>query len=177
MDRGRAGSALTRVAVPAVAMAVAVLLLVRHRRRVRVADRYEDRQTERTIVVDRDRMRVYWLCREPERVAATLDPGVRAVRVDDRWSQWLVPAADGVDQLLSVEVVGDIPEMLIAWRVRDDWLPIEGTIRLAEAGPERTEVTVNLRYRWAGGDDPVNRWLERALDRVAAAATVQPSGA
>src|SRR5215475_5506317 len=103
-------------------------------------------------------MRVYWLCHEPARAAALIDPAMRAVRIDDRWSQWVVPLPGGLDHVLTVEVVGDIPELLIAWRVADDWLPHEGTVRLAEAGSDRTELTVNLRYRWAGGDDPVERW-------------------
>lgn len=174
--RGRPGTAVTRVAVPALAVTVtvvAVLRALRRRHRAKVAgDRYEDREASRQIVVDLDRTRAYWLCREPGRVAASLDPAVRVVRVDDRWSQWVVPLPNGLDHLLTVEVVGDIPELLVAWRVADNWLPHEGTVRLAEAGPDRTELSVSLRYRWAGDHDPVDTWLEQALERVATAAAL-----
>jgi uncharacterized membrane protein len=175
-SRAQAGTTVTRVAVPALAVAVAVvgvLRAVRRRHRAKVTGGgYEDREVRRQIVVDLDRTHVYWLCREPARVAASLDPAVRVVRVDDRWSQWVVPLPNGLDHLLTVEVVGDIPELLVAWRVADNWLPHEGTVRLAEAGPDRTELSVSLRYRWTGDDDPVDAWLERALERVATAAVV-----
>jgi uncharacterized membrane protein len=164
---------VTAIVVPAVAAALvlAVLRVLRQRRRAtQAAGRYEDREATRTVVLNQDRTRVYWLCSEPTRMAAALDADLRAVPVDDRWSWWVVPAPGG-DHLLAVEVVGDIPELLIAWRVADEWLPHEGTVRLAEAGPDRTELSVSLRYRWAGGDDPVDRWLGRALDRIATAVT------
>jgi uncharacterized membrane protein len=172
MNRGRAATAATRVATltVAVGMAVAVLRAARRRRRAWIAlGRYEDRETTWNIVVDRDRTRVYWLCREPARVASALDPAARAVPMDDRWSRWVVPVSGGVDHVLAVEVIGDVPELLIAWRVADEWLPHEGTVRLADAGPDRTELSVSLRYRWAGGEDPVEPWLGRALDRIATA--------
>jgi len=172
MDRGRAATAATRIAILAAAVGIAIVALRAARRRRRAwiaAGRYEDREATRNIVVDRDRTRVYWLCREPARIAAALDPTVRAVPVDDRWSRWVVPVSAGVDHVLAVEVIGDVPELLIAWRVADEWLPHEGTVRLAAAGPDRTELSVSLRYRWAGGDDPVDPWLGRALDRIATA--------
>jgi uncharacterized membrane protein len=163
---------VTAIVIPAAALALVVLRVVRRRRRgTQAAARYEDREATRTVVLNQDRTRVYWLCREPTRVAAALDADALAVPVDDRWSRWVVPASGGVDHLLAVEIVGDIPELLIAWRVADQWLPHEGTIRLAEAGPDRTELAVSLRYRWAGGEDPVDRWLGRALDRIAMAVT------
>lgn len=172
MVRERGAAVATRIAVLAVAvgMALAVFRAARRRHRAWVAaGRYTDREATRNLVVDRDRTQVYWLCREPARVAAALDPAVRAVPVDDRSSRWVVPASGGVDHVLAVEVIGDIPELLIAWRVTDEWLPHEGTVRLAEAGPDRTELSVSVRYRWVGGDDPVDPWLGRALDRIAVA--------
>src|SRR5262249_49938456 len=107
-----------------------------------------------------------------------LDPAVRAETVDDTWSRWTVPTPDGVPRLLTVEVVGDIPELLLAWRTGNGWLPHEGTIRLAAAGTGRTELSVTVRYRWSPGwaaaagvrDDAVDGYLAGALERIAEAA-------
>jgi uncharacterized membrane protein len=175
----RIGTALLGAAI-----SVAVLRALRRRRAAWVRQgRYEDREARRRIVVDQDRTRVYWLCREPARLAAVLDPAVRAESVDGTWSRWTVPTPDGVPRLLSVELVGDIPELLLAWRAGNGWLPHEGTIRLAPAGTGRTEVSVTVRYRWsaewaAGAGvraDPVDGYLTGALERVAVAARTAAS--
>jgi uncharacterized membrane protein len=176
-----AGEATIRIgtALLGAALAVAVLRALRRRRAAWIRQgRYEDREARRQIVVDQDRTRVYWLCREPARLAAALDPAVRAETIDDTWSRWTVPTPDGVPRLLTVEMVGDIPELLLAWRAGNGWLPHEGTIRLAAAGTGRTEVSVTVRYRWstqwaadAGvSADPVDGYLAGALERVAGAA-------
>jgi uncharacterized membrane protein len=180
MSRGDGAPVLVRAGtvVLGAALAVAVLRAVRSRHRAWVgAGRYEDREASRHIVVEVDRTPVYWLCREPERLAAALDPSLRAEAVDDTWSRWSVPQPSGGQRLLTVEVIGDIPELLLAWRVGNGWLPHEGTIRLAAAGTDRTELSVSVRYRWsaewaarAGVDgDPVDRLLALALQRIATA--------
>ena len=160
------------------AVSVAALRAMRRRRRAWVeAGRYGEREAARRIVVDADRTRIYWLFRDPQRVADLLGPRVRAETVDDTWSRWSVPEPGGVERLLTVEMVGDIPELLLAWRVDNGWLPHEGTVRFAEAGLDRTELAVTVRYRWsqqwasrAGvSADPVDGLLATALDRVAAA--------
>jgi uncharacterized membrane protein len=176
-----AGGATIRIgtALLGAALAVAALRALRRRRAAWVLEgRYEDREARRRIVVDQDRTRVYWLCREPARLAALFGPAVRAETVDDTWSRWTVPTPDGVPRLLTVEVVGDIPELLLAWRNGNGWLPHEGTIRLAAAGTDRTEVSVAVRYRWSAEwaaatgvrDDPVDAYLAGVLERVAGAA-------
>jgi uncharacterized membrane protein len=182
-----AGEATVRIGTVllGVALAVAVLRALRRRHAAWVREgRYEDREARRRIVVDQDVIRVYWLCREPARLAAALDSSVRAETVDSTWSRWTVPTPDGVSRLLSVEVVGDIPELLLAWRAGNGWLPHEGTIRLAAAGTGRTEVSVTVRYRWspewaaAAGvtGDPVEGYLAHALERIAGAASAAASG-
>lgn len=176
-----AGEAIIRIgtALLGAAVAVAVLRALRRRRAAWVRQgRYEDREARRQIVVDQDRTRVYWLCRDPARLAAVLDPAVRAEAVDDTWSRWTVPTPDRVPRLLTVEVVGDIPELLLAWRAGNGWLPHEGTIRLAPAGTGRTEMSVSVRYRWSPewaaaeglSGDPVDGYLAGALERIAGAA-------
>jgi uncharacterized membrane protein len=186
MSRGDAGSAAVRAGTVLLgaALSVAVLRAARRRRAAWVrGGRYEEREARRRIVVDLDRPQTYWLLREPERLAAVLDPSVRAEAVDDTWSRWSVPTPEGVARLLTVEVIGDVPELLVAWRVDNGWLPHEGTVRLAAAGTDRTEVSVAVRYRWsaqraadAGVDgDPVDRLLSLALERIAGAAQTATS--
>jgi uncharacterized membrane protein len=181
MSAGVAGQAAIRIgrALLGAALSVAVLRALRRRRAAWVHQgRYEDREARRRIVVDQDRTRVYWLCHEPARLAAALGPAVQAEAVDDTWSRWTVPTPNGVPRLQTVEMVGDIPELLLAWRAGNGWLPHEGTIRLAPAGTERTEVSVSVRYRWSAewaaaagvSGDPVDGYLARALERIAAAA-------
>jgi uncharacterized membrane protein len=181
MSRGDAGSAAVRIGTVLLgaALSVAVLRALRRRRAAWVrAGRYSDRETRRHIVVDQDRSRVYWLFREPERLAAVLGPAVRAEAVDDVWSRWSVPTPDGAPRLLTAQVAGDIPELLLAWRVDNGWLPHEGTVRLATAGTDRTDVSVSVRYRWSAewaadagmSGDPVDRLLDLALERIAGAA-------
>jgi hypothetical protein len=165
----RAGALLLGAAV-----SVAALRAMRRRRRGWVeAGRYEEREATCRIVVDGDRTRSYWLCRDPQRLAAALEPPVRAETVDDTWSRWSVPEPGGVRRLLTVGIVGDIPELLLAWRVDNGWLPHEGTVRFADAGTGRTELAVTVRYRWTRQsglpDDPVDGLLATALGRLAAA--------
>ena len=177
------GDGLVRVgaALLGAAVCVAALRAIRRRRGAWVeAGRYADREAARRIVVDGDRTRIYWLMRDPQRLAAVLGPAVRAETIDETWSRWSVPEPGGQERLLTVEVMGDIPELLLAWRVDNGWLPHEGTVRFAEAGTDRTELAVTVRYRWSYEwarrtrvpDDPVDGLLATALDRVAASAGV-----
>lgn len=180
MSRGdvlvRAGAVLLGAAV-----SVAALRAARRRRHAWVeSGRYADREAVRRIVVDEDRTPTYWLLRDPQRLAERLGPPVRAETIDETWSRWSVPEPGGTERLLTVELVGDIPELLLAWRVDNGWLPHEGTVRLADAGLGRTELAVTVRYRWsqewasrAGvSDDPVDRLLATALERFAGSSTV-----
>ena len=164
------------VVLGAVISVVTLRALRRRRRAWREAGRYEDREAARRIVVDADRTRTYWLLRDPQRLAARLGPPVRAETVDTTWSRWSVPEPGGLERLLTVEVIGDVPELLLAWRVDNGWLPHEGTVRFADAGADRTELAVTVRYRWSAQwavragvlRDPVDRLLATALDRLAA---------
>jgi hypothetical protein len=80
----------------------------------------------------------------------------------------------------AVQLTGDLPGVLLSWRVAEAPLPHEGTARLhAVAGADRTEVAVQLRYRWSPDlaraarvpEPEVHRRLDeclRALHRSAA---------
>lgn len=171
----RAGAVLLGAAV-----SVAAVRAMRRRRRAWVrAGRYVEREAVRRIVVDGDRTRTYWLLRDPQRLADRLGPPVRAETIDETWSRWSAPEPGGQERLLTVEIIGDIPELLLAWKVDNGWLPHEGTVRFADAGLDRTELWVTVRYRWSAEragqagvpGDPVDGLLATALDRLAAAGT------
>jgi uncharacterized membrane protein len=171
----------------AAAVAVSAVRAARRRRRSWIAaGRYEYRALTETTVLPVLREHLYWLLREPTRVARLVDPDAEVEPLGDTRSRWTLAGPDGTQVSCLVEVIGDVPEMQISWLVPDGPLPHEGRIELTPVPPDTdlptvTEVRVRVRYAWSdrlaraagiGAEEPA-RVLRRAL-RALATASAQP---
>ncbi|MBO0868129.1 MAG: hypothetical protein J2P15_06150 [Micromonosporaceae bacterium] len=175
---------LPRVAVRAatVAMTVAVAVAaVRAARRGRAAwkasGRPRQRRLNESVQSSASRQQVYWLCRDVRRLAQLVDPRVRVTEVDDVRSNWQIGSV-----ACTVEITGDVPELLLSWQVADGPVPHHGRLTLHPAGTANpagggTRIAVQVRYEWpprtqdAGIDTGApDRLLRRALDAIAAQA-------
>jgi hypothetical protein len=148
----------------------------RRRRRTWVAaGRYEYRALTESFDLPVLRERLYWLLREPVRAARLVDPDATVEPLDENRSRWTVAGPGGTPVGCLVEVIGDVPEMMVSWSVPDGPLPHEGRVELT---PVRggTGVRVRVRFAWSdsmaraagiGADDPA-RVLRRAVHRLRA---------
>jgi uncharacterized membrane protein len=183
------GAAL-RAGTAALALAalVAAVRAARRRRRAWIAaGRYEYRALTETLDLPIARDHLYWLFRDASRMARLLDLDARVVPVDPVRSRWTLAGPGGEPVTCTVQVIGDVPELMVAWSVPDGPMPHRGTIDL-ERIPAGTRAHTRIRYAWspvraqAAGvaEDAPRRTLERAADTLrheAEFATGRPAGA
>jgi uncharacterized membrane protein len=161
------------VTLAAAALVSAVRAARRRRRAWIAAGRYEYRTLTGTLDLPVDREPVYWMLREAHRAALLVDPDTEVTPLDDTRSRWTLAGPDGTPVTLTVEIIGDLPELMVSWSVPDGPLPHEGRVDLGLI-PAGTRVHARVRHIWsrrlageAGieADDPA-RVLQRAMDRL-----------
>jgi uncharacterized membrane protein len=166
---------LVRAATAACAVAVVIVAVRGNRRRKQVwlvEGRPQERETRANVLLPGAREEIYDLFRDLNRLAAALGGTVEVLTVDDTTFRW----AHGVDGeptvVVTVEITGDLPELLLSWETAEPPLPHEGTVRFTPVGDgDRTRVDVGLRYRWSTDlarqagvpDDAVDRVLSGYL--------------
>ncbi len=168
-------------AFAATVVVVAVRAARRGRREWRGEGRPERRETTATLVLPRPREQVYDLFRDVERLAAVLGPEVSVEILTDDSFVWVHSPQGREPVAVIVRLIGDLPEVLIAWETADPPLPHEGSVRFAFAdGGTRTRLDVNLRYRWSAerarevgiADDAVQALLRRLLTTLSESAAL-----
>jgi len=133
-----------------------------------------ERTLTEVVLVDPDVPEIYALWRDPLLLAPFIDDRVEVELLDDVRSRWTVPGPDGYPLTCTAELVGDIPELVLVWRVDDGYLPHEGRVMFTRYGPGTiSEVTVSLRYQRPPGvdvdPDLPRRLVRRTLDNLAVA--------
>jgi uncharacterized membrane protein len=181
----RMGPALVRAATVAMAVAATVAAVRAARRRHaewKESGRPRQRRLNETALTSASRQEVYWLCRDVPRLAQLIDSRVRLVELNDVRSNWEIGRV-----ACTVEITGDVPELLLAWEVADGPVPHHGRLTLHPAGDLTTggtRIAAQVRYRWPpstedaaiDADEP-RRLLRRALDAIAAEAALGPQHA
>jgi uncharacterized membrane protein len=170
--RGTALRAAT-LALATAALVNAVRAARRRRRAWLAAGRYEYRALTETFDLPVDREPLYWLLREPGRAARLVDPDARVTPLDETHSRWTLTGPAGTPVTCAVEVMGDVPELMVSWSVPDGPLPHQGRVQLSPV-PAGTRVQVRVRYPWSrrlaseAGITPGDpaRVLRRATDRL-----------
>lgn len=180
MATSRTRDAVLRAATASLSAAVlvtAVRAARRRRREWRASGRYEHRSLTETLDVPADREPLYWLLRDATRVARVLDPQARVALLDGTRSQWTLTGPRGEPATWVVEIVGDVPELMVSWSVTDGPMPHHGRVQLS-AAPGGTRVGARLEYTWSSEltgatgieEEAPGRVLREALRRVCAAA-------
>ncbi len=149
-DSGLRDSALraAAMALAGTALVVAVRATRRRRQSWIAAGRYEHRALTETVDLPAHREHLYWLLRDPERAVRLLDPDARVVLLDATRCRATLTGPRGEPVTCLVEVVGDVPEMVVAWAVADGPLPHQGRVTLTPV-PAGTQVRAQLRYAWS----------------------------
>jgi uncharacterized membrane protein len=133
-----------------------------------------DRTVTELVLVDPDVAEVYGLWRDPLLLAPFVDDHVEVDLLDDVRSRWTFPGPDGDPVSCTAELIGDIPELALAWQVADGPLPHEGRVEFTRYGPGTiSEIRVDVHYRRPPGADVdaelPRRVLRRTLDSLAVA--------
>ena len=131
-----------------------------------------DRTVTEVALVDVDVFDVYAIWRSPLLLAPFVDDRVNVELVSDTRSRWTFPGPDGTPVSCTAELVGEVPEWVLAWRVRDGPLPHEGHVDFLRRAPgTASQLTVQVRYRQPpeGAIDPdlPRRILRRTLGALA----------
>jgi uncharacterized membrane protein len=133
-----------------------------------------DRTVTEVVLVDPGVPEIYALWRDPLLLAPFVDDRAEVAQLDDVRSRWTFPGPDGEPVTCTAHLVGEFPELVLAWRVDDGPLPHEGRAAFTPHGPGTvSQVTVDLRYRWpprveVDAELP-RRVLRRTLDNLAVA--------
>jgi uncharacterized membrane protein len=132
-----------------------------------------DRTVTEVAVVDVDVFDVYAICRDPLLLAPFVDDRVNVELIGDTRSRWTFPGPDGTPVSCTAELVGEVPERILAWRVEDGPLPHEGHVDFLRHGPgTASQLTVQVRYHQPpdGSIDPdlPRRRLHQTLGALAA---------
>ena len=85
-----------------------------------------DRTVTEVALVDLDVFDVYAIWRNPLLLAPFVDDRVNVELVSDTRSRWTFPGSHGAQVGCTAELVGEVPERVLAWRVGDGPLPHEG---------------------------------------------------
>ncbi len=130
------------------------------------------RTVTEVALVEPDVPEMYALWRDPLLLAPFVDDRVTVELLDDVRSRWTFPGPDGNPLSCTAELIGDIPELVLAWRVADGPLPHEGRVEFLRHGPGTvSQLTVDLNYRLPPGADfdadLPRRILRRTLDNIA----------
>jgi uncharacterized membrane protein len=125
---------------------------------------YAERTVTEAVLMDPDVPEVYALWRDPPLLAPFIHERAEVELLDDLRSRWTVPGPDGDPVSCTAELVGDIPEKVLAWRVDDGPLPHEGRVEFSPHGPGTvSHLTATLRYRWPPSVDLDVEFPRRAL--------------
>jgi uncharacterized membrane protein len=135
---------------------------------------YVDRKLTEIVLVHPDVPDMYALWRDPLLLAPFVDDRAEVVVLDDVRSRWTVPGPDGDRFTCTAELIGDIPELVLAWRVDDGPLPHEGRAEFTPHGPGTvSQIRVDVRYRWPPAAEidaaTPRRALRQTLDNLAVA--------